>query len=124
MRHGILALTICCSVISVFAQDAACDPFLAWMDQIAQQQRGQRESTIAQIRTTADAERRQKWVRAKLLELIGGLPDYHGPLNARTTGRIANSSYTLEKVIFESLPVTLSQPIFTGLTNRAAIRGC
>jgi dienelactone hydrolase len=74
------------------------------MDGIAQQQLAQRESMIDSIRSAADADRRRQWVRAKLLEIIGGLPDYHGPLNARVTGRLRNDSYTLEKVIFESLP--------------------
>jgi hypothetical protein len=99
-----LPLTIFLTVIPLFAQNKTSDPLLAWMDQIAQQQLAQRESAIAQVGAVAAAEQRQKWVRAKLLELIGGLPDYHGPLNARTTGRLTNPSYTLEKVIFESLP--------------------
>ena len=51
-----------------------------------------------------EAERRQQQVRAKILELLGGLPDYEGPLNARVTGRIERARYTIEKVIFESLP--------------------
>ena len=74
------------------------------MDRIAQQQLARRESAIAEIRTTADADRRKQWARAKILEIIGGLPEYRGPLNARVTGRLSNASYTLEKVIFESLP--------------------
>jgi cephalosporin-C deacetylase-like acetyl esterase len=74
------------------------------MDQIAQQQLARREQTIAQIGAKADAELRKESVRAKLLEILGGLPDYQGPLNARVTGRITNPSYTIEKVIFESLP--------------------
>ncbi|HYM08717.1 MAG TPA: acetylxylan esterase, partial [Terriglobales bacterium] len=80
------------------------DPLLKWMDRIAQQQLGRREQAIAGIRTRTDAERRQQWVRQKFLELIGGLPDYNGPLNARITGRIQSANYTIEKVIFESLP--------------------
>ena len=83
---------------------AAQDPLLRWMDQIAQEQLARREAGIDAIRTTADADRRRQSVRAKLLEIIGGLPDYQGPLNARITGRLSNASYTLEKVIFESLP--------------------
>ena len=90
--------------LSLAAQQAVPDPLLQWMDQIAQQQLARRESSIAEIRTTADAERRRQWVHAELLEILGGLPDYHGPLNARITGRLTNASYTLEKVIFESLP--------------------
>jgi dienelactone hydrolase len=35
---------------------------------------------------------------------LGGLPDYKGPLNAKITGEIRTDSYTIEKVIYESLP--------------------
>ena len=38
------------------------------------------------------------------MELLGGLPNYDGPLNARTTGGINASGYAIEKVVFESLP--------------------
>jgi cephalosporin-C deacetylase-like acetyl esterase len=86
------------------AQEPAPDPILVWLDRIAQQQLQQREQKIAEIRTVADAEKRKQWVRAKILELIGGLPDYDGPLNARVTGRINGESTVIEKVIFESLP--------------------
>src|SRR2546428_424357 len=96
-------IALLCS-ISLCPLRAAEDPFLRWMDQIAQEQLSRRESSIGEIRNTTDAERRKQWVRAKLLEILGGLPDYHGPLNARITGRLSNASYTLEKVIFESLP--------------------
>ncbi len=74
------------------------------MDQIAQQQLQRREDLIATIRNVADAERRKQAVREKILAIIGGLPAYSGPLNSRITGRIRGESYTIEKVIFESLP--------------------
>jgi Acetyl xylan esterase (AXE1) len=86
------------------AQQPAQDPLLAWLDRIAQKQLQRREQAIAEIRTVADAEKRKQWARAKILELIGGLPDYDGPLNARVTGRISGDSIVIEKVIFESLP--------------------
>ena len=35
---------------------------------------------------------------------MGGLPAYAGPLNARRTGEIVSDGYTIEKVLFESLP--------------------
>src|SRR5207253_2855608 len=82
----------------------ADDQFLKWMDRIAQEQLSRREAAIAQIRTVEEAEARKQAVRAKILELIGGLPDYSGPLNARITGRIEMPNYVIEKVIFESLP--------------------
>jgi cephalosporin-C deacetylase-like acetyl esterase len=86
------------------AQQTKPDPFLQWMNQIAQQQLQRREDAIAKIRTVADAEQRKKLVRKKLLEILGGLPDYNGPLNPRITGQLHNESYIVEKVIFESLP--------------------
>ncbi|MBZ5594268.1 MAG: acetylxylan esterase [Acidobacteriia bacterium] len=86
------------------AQQPAQDPLLRWMDRIAQEQLQRREKAIAQIHSVADAERRRQSVREKLLALIGGLPDYSGPLNPRITGRIQSENYTIEKVIFESLP--------------------
>jgi len=86
------------------AQQTSPDPLLRWMDRIAQQQLQQRENEIAGVHTVADAERRKQWVRQTFLSLLGGLPDYNGPLNPRITGRIEAGNYTIEKVIFESLP--------------------
>lgn len=93
-------------VVSVLSLGAlwAEDPLLHWMDGIAQQQLSQREASISKIHTVADAEARRTYVRAKILELLGGLPDYNGPLNARVTGRIERPGYVIEKVIFDSLP--------------------
>ena len=82
----------------------APDPFLLWLDRIAQQQLDQRERTIAAIHDKAAADRRREYVRAKLMEILGGVPAYNGPLNARTTGEIRADGYIIEKVIFESLP--------------------
>src|SRR6266852_4863879 len=100
MRLTIISLFLCLTSTAI----AQSDPFLHWMNEIAQQQLAERERTIAAIHTKADADARKQWVRAKLLEILGGLPDYRGPLNARVTGRVTNDAYTMEKVIFESLP--------------------
>ena len=80
------------------------DPLLDWMDGIAQRQLDAREAVIAKIQTTEQAERRKDFVRAKVLELIGGLPDYRGPLNPVITGKIERPGYLIEKIVFESLP--------------------
>ncbi len=77
---------------------------LRWMDRIAQEQLDRRAAEISSIRTPEAAEQRKERVRKKILELIGGLPDYSGPLNATVTGRIEKPRYVIEKVIFESLP--------------------
>lgn len=83
-----IALSIFLCPLLILAQPAPQDVILRWMDNIAQQHLAARADAIARIRTTADAERRQQWVRSKLLEIIGGLPDSRGPLNARVTGRL------------------------------------
>jgi cephalosporin-C deacetylase-like acetyl esterase len=90
-------------VFALFAATPAGD-LLQWMDRIAQSQLDARARRIESIRTREDAEARQKEVRQKILDLIGGLPQSSGPLNARTTGRIDAQGYSIEKVIFESLP--------------------
>jgi cephalosporin-C deacetylase-like acetyl esterase len=99
-----LAAALCLTAAVCLPQSASTDPFLAWLDRIAQQQLDNRERAIAAIHTVADADRRKAMVRAKLTELIGGLPTYSGPLNARITGQLQSDTHTIEKVIFESLP--------------------
>jgi cephalosporin-C deacetylase-like acetyl esterase len=80
------------------------DFVLPWLNQIAQQQLDRRAEAIGQIHTVAEARARKKLVRTKMLEDLGGLPDYNGPLNARIVGEIHNEAFTIEKVIYESLP--------------------
>ncbi len=86
------------------AQEPIRDPLLRWMNQIAQRQLQERQKAIDQIRTVGEAERRKQKVRETLLELLGGLPDYNGPLNPKITGQIQAEGYTIEKVLFQSLP--------------------
>ena len=104
----IAALALACSIFLpvavTHAQQHPPDPFLQWMDRTAQQQLDEREGAIAAIYTVAEAESRKEYVRRTLLDILGGLPDYHGPLNARITGRIEAEGFTIEKVLFESLP--------------------
>ena len=97
-----LALALCASLC--FGAEPPPDPLLKWMDAIAQQQLDQREAAIRAIHSTADADKRKAYVRAKILELLGGLPDYSGPLSARVTGEIQQPGFIIEKIIFESLP--------------------
>jgi cephalosporin-C deacetylase-like acetyl esterase len=104
MRLGKVATILIQSFTVLAAQTPAPDPLLRWMDQIAQQQLQAREDAIAKIHTIADAERRKRSVRETFLSLLGGLPDYAGPLHPRITGSIQAENYTIERVIFESLP--------------------
>lgn len=82
----------------------AAEDLLQWMDAIAQKQLDQRAATIARIHTPEEARQRQAFVRAKILELMGGIPDHSGPLHAITTGRVQRRGFVIEKVLFQSLP--------------------
>lgn len=56
------------------------------------------------IRTEQDLLKLQENLRQSLLEMIGGLPEQKTPLHARITGKIQMDGYTIEKLIFESVP--------------------
>src|SRR4051812_27087887 len=71
---------------------------------IAGQQLKQRADAIAAIRDHASAEARKAEVRRRVLSLIGGLPEYRGPLNARVTKTTKREGFAIDHVIFESLP--------------------
>ncbi len=99
-----LAWMLLCSAVALPQTEDAQSRLTAWMDRLAQQALDRRAAQVAAVRTVEEAERRKQLVRDKILELLGGLPDYAGPLNARVTGKIERPSYVIEKVIFESLP--------------------
>jgi cephalosporin-C deacetylase-like acetyl esterase len=99
-----LLLVVFLGLSPLSAQERPQDPLLQWMNTIAQQELQQRAAAISAIHTVAEAEQRKQAVRTKLLDILGGLPDYKGPLNARVTGQLHNDSYTIEKVMYESLP--------------------
>ena len=82
----------------------AQDPLLQWMDRVAQQQLDSRAKLTAAIQTPEQVKQRQARIKTKLLEIIGGLPDYKGPLHARVTGVLNADGYVIERVLFQSLP--------------------
>lgn len=43
-------------------------------------------------------------LRARMVSLIGGLPEHRTPLNAKVTGVFERPGYRVEKLIFDSLP--------------------
>jgi len=88
---------------SLPAQKFNQDPVLRWMNQIAQQELQSRANVIAQIHTVAEAERRKQLDRERIIDSLGGLPEYSGPLNVRIAGNLQAGLYTIEKIIFERL---------------------
>ncbi len=62
----------------------------------------ERKRTLA-IHTPEDLARRRQFVRERILQAIGGLPE-RTPLNARTVATLERDGYRIEKVVFESQP--------------------
>lgn len=80
------------------------DPLLDYIAKTAQSHLAARKQAIAAIKTPAQAAARQKQSREKILQLIGGLPNYKGPLNAKTVKTLDRGPFRIELVHFESLP--------------------
>lgn len=104
MRNAlfILILSIVVATGSAFAQTG--DALTGWMNETAQKQLTAREAKVQGVRNAADARARQAEVRRKILTALGGLPDYNGPLNSRVTGTLRRNGYSIDQVIFDSLP--------------------
>src|SRR2546422_10547651 len=76
---GLLCSTLLIAPL-LYAQQGKPDPFLQWMDRIAQQHLERREKAIAEIHTVAGAERRKQVVRKKFMEFWAACPTSKGPL--------------------------------------------
>lgn len=84
-----------------FHNYARCLP--DYLRHLAAQAAGKRNAEIAKLVSPAAVEARQKWVRATLWKLIGGMPE-RTALNPRTTGSFEREEYRVEKVVYESRP--------------------
>ena len=73
------------------------------LNQIALGFLNEREQRIAHIVSRAEITARQRFIREKFLQAIGGLPA-RTPLNPKVTGTLKRDGYHIEKIIFESLP--------------------
>lgn len=87
--------------LAIFAQPT---PFEDWLRQEAEKHWTSREAAIAAISNGAGVTKRGEASRAKMLELIGGLPSVKTPLRASVTGTVRRQGYRIENVIFESQP--------------------
>ena len=90
--------------VTVLHAQQSGSPVLVELNAIAQRQLRERAKDVAAIRDTAAAQARQKQVRERVLSLIGGLPEYRGPLNARVTKTTKRDGFIIDHVLFESLP--------------------
>jgi cephalosporin-C deacetylase-like acetyl esterase len=70
---------------------------------VARDQYTRRHNAIKNLMNARELTHRQKYLRERLLEMIGGLP-VRTPLNARVVGKIDKGDVIIEKIIYESLP--------------------
>ena len=103
-----LVIAISLYAVRAFASggqaEAPPPPLLKALNALAQQQLDRRALAIAAIRDLPSAAKRQAEVRQRVLTLIGGLPDYHGTLNAKVTRTTRRDGFSIDNVRFESLP--------------------
>ncbi len=64
----------------------------------------ERARKIASFTSPQQVAERKVYIRARMMETLGGAFPERTPLNARTVGTIQRDGYKIEKVIFESQP--------------------
>ena len=74
-----------------------------YLTEIAWKYLDQRDSEIASLASTEDVLKRQKVVREKMLSTLGPLPE-KTDLKAKVSGRLNRDGYTVENVVFQSMP--------------------
>jgi cephalosporin-C deacetylase-like acetyl esterase len=79
------------------------DEFARYLTTEAEKHWRARSAKVAALRSPAQVEERQRYIRRTLLEAIGGFPA-KTPLNARITGGFTRNGYRVEHLIFESQP--------------------
>ena len=91
---------------TVFRTPAEAPPaqLKRYLNGIGMERLGERVRALGQVTTREAMEARKKAVREKILRLVGGLPDYRGPLNVKQAGTLKHADYRIEKIVYESLP--------------------
>src|SRR5436190_4698952 len=79
-------------------------PYLQYQTEQAWKQDDQRRAAWGAIHDERQLLRAQDELRQKLLQMIGDLPAEKTDLHARITGTIQMDGFSIEKLIFESLP--------------------
>jgi len=98
-------LAVFCALWAAAQSDnVARQQLIETLDQIANKQLAERARKVAGIQTRAAFDQRKAQVRAKILELIGGLPERRGPVAVKEFGSLAGDGFRVEKLAYESLP--------------------
>jgi len=79
-------------------------PFLQYQAEQAWSEDNDRLKVWDAIHSERELLETQTELRQKVLQMIGGLPEVKTDLHPRVTGRIQMDGFTIEKLIFQSLP--------------------
>jgi len=79
-------------------------PFLEYQAEQAWREDDERQRAWDVIHDQRELLKTQEELRQKLLQMIGGLPAVKTDLHALVTGRIQMDGFSIEKLIFQSLP--------------------
>jgi acetyl xylan esterase AXE1 len=79
-------------------------PYLRYQAEQAWKEDEARQKAWDAIRDEAGLRKVQDDLRQKLLQMIGGLPTVKTDLHAEITGKIPMDGFTIEKLVFQSLP--------------------
>lgn len=102
---GTVALVAATVVLAPGQSDnSARQKLIETLDGIASQQLAERAETLGRIQSRADAEKRKREVRERILSLIGGLPEHHGTVAVKEFGTLQGDGFRIEKLAYESLP--------------------
>jgi cephalosporin-C deacetylase-like acetyl esterase len=74
-----------------------------WLLARAEEHLARRKTAIDDIRDLDGLASRQKYVRQRMIETLGGFPE-RTPLNPRVVGALERDGYRIEKIVFESQP--------------------
>jgi dienelactone hydrolase len=103
--HALVPVLLAAAPVVNLAQTADARKKLnSYLADIGIAQLARRSEAVAAIRTREDADRRKAEVRKKILDLIGGLPESHGPVRVKEFGVIQDDGFRIEKVAYQSLP--------------------
>jgi dienelactone hydrolase len=92
--------------LDVLAANAETPPnrmLRAYLLAEAQKHFDARKATIEKLKTREALTERQRELRAKFIEALGGFPE-KTPLNARVVGKQERDGYRIEKIVYESRP--------------------
>lgn len=88
----------------LYAGAAMAQPTIdAYLTSLAEDSFKARDLVVARL-DRAGAEARQKHIRQRMVEEIGGFPVVKSPLNPRITGSFKRSGYRVDNLIYESQP--------------------